>query len=174
MRRVLHAALCIGLAGWLFGCIDFGTIPWDPDGPDAGAHPASPSGGGSAPSASTPGGGSSTDPGSAGGTPDGDDAPAVVCPHEDGAQEVTVELVSNSFKPPEVTVCAGDTVTWKNLDSKEHTVFSGNPGAPDGLFSTDKLYFGETTSYTFTEPGEYYYYCSTHKKKMKGAKVVVL
>ena len=153
----MRARLAIALLA--LGCLDFGTLPFDPQKPSP-PSPAPPVG---ATDAATP--------------PPGTDAaapPALVCPREGGPGEVLVTMDGNGFQPMVVTGCAGDTVTWRNDDSKEHTVITGTPSAPDGLVASPKIYFGQTFSHVFDVPATYVYYCSTHKKKMKDARVIIL
>jgi nitrite reductase (NO-forming) len=72
----------------------------------------------------------------------------------------------NAFDPNTVTVKVGDTVTWTNGDATMHTVTSGTSdgtaGTPDGTFDSGFLAEGATWSYTFTEAGEFPYYCLPH------------
>ena len=72
----------------------------------------------------------------------------------------------NAFDPNTVSVKVGDTVTWTNGDATMHTVTSGtsanNVGTPDGTFDSGFLAEGATWSYTFTEAGEFPYFCKPH------------
>ncbi len=64
-------------------------------------------------------------------------------------------------------VAVGDTVTWTNGDdAMMHSVT-----ADDGSFDSGLLATGDSWSYTFTEPGEFEYFCSPHP--WMRAKVVV-
>ena len=66
-----------------------------------------------------------------------------------------------------LTIAVGTTVTWTNEDPGQmHTVTDVGGAFDSGFFST-----GETYSYTFTEVGEYEYYCLPHP--WMRAKVVV-
>lgn len=65
-----------------------------------------------------------------------------------------------------LTVSVGTTVTWTNDDTMAHTVTG-----LDGSFDSNFLDPGASWSYTFTEPGEYEYYCLPHP--WMRAKVVV-
>lgn len=57
-----------------------------------------------------------------------------------------------------LTVSVGTTVTWTNDDPQMlHTVTDVN-----GAFDSGFLELGESWSYTFTEPGEYEYFCLPH------------
>jgi len=70
--------------------------------------------------------------------------------------DVTIE--SFLFKPASVTVPAGTTVTWKNLDQATHSIVSDKAGQ----FSSKNLLTGQSFSFTFTEPGSYPYHCGIH------------
>ncbi|MEX1287000.1 MAG: plastocyanin/azurin family copper-binding protein [Acidimicrobiia bacterium] len=56
-----------------------------------------------------------------------------------------------------LTVNAGTTVTWTNEDGMLHTVTD-----VDGAFDSGFFGEGESWSYTFTEPGEFEYFCQPH------------
>ncbi len=99
---------------------------------------------------------------------------AITCPDPAGPTLWPVAMISNQFQPDTLTICAGDTVSWTNEDTKEHTIYAGSPEAPEGALSSKKLYFGQSVEITFEVPGEFIYYCSTHKKKMRDARIVVL
>ena len=72
------------------------------------------------------------------------------------------EDTNECWDPAEVTVDVGDEVTWTNDDTAAHTVTSGVPGAPDGVFDSGLFLAGDTFSYTFDETGEYDYFCMVH------------
>lgn len=71
-----------------------------------------------------------------------------------GSEVIIQEL---SFEPNEITVQAGDTVTWKNMDSPSHTATSS-----DDLWDSDTISPGGEFSFTFDEPGTYAYFCRFH------------
>jgi plastocyanin len=76
-------------------------------------------------------------------------------------------LTDTAFQPNPVQVSVGSTVTWTNDDSQPHTVTSGSNGQPDGKFDSSPnfnplLNPGQTFSHTFTEAGQYPYYCALH------------
>lgn len=87
---------------------------------------------------------------------------------------VTMRLVA--FKPDDLTVDAGDTVTWKQTDPGVHTVTSGTvaQGAagvaeePDGTFDSGGIATGDSFEFTFDEAGTYRYFCSVHPATMRG------
>ena len=70
------------------------------------------------------------------------------------------------FMPMSLTVKAGSTVTWVNMDDEPHTVVSNTQ-----LFRSGALDTKETFSFKFTEPGTYHFTCSIHPR-MVGAIVV--
>ena len=73
-----------------------------------------------------------------------------------GGCEADVCLEGSTFVPDAVTVAAGDTVTWENVDGFDHTVT-----ADDGAFDED-LAGGATHEETFDEAGEFAYHCEIH------------
>lgn len=75
------------------------------------------------------------------------------------AGSVTIPIKNFAYMPMTVTVAAGSTVTWKNLDGEPHTVTS-----TDGLFRSGALDQDESFSFKFTKPGVYKYICSIHPK----------
>lgn len=78
----------------------------------------------------------------------------------------TVEIKSFMFGMEPLTVKAGATVTWKNLDAEPHTVVS-----IDGTFRSGALDQGDTFSFTFVKPGTYRYLCSIHPQMV--SKIIV-
>ncbi len=74
-----------------------------------------------------------------------------------GSSENKVEIRGFAFEPGTLTVKAGTTVTWTNLDSSTHTVDSDN-----GDWASGDLSINETYSKTFDEPGTYAYHCGIH------------
>jgi len=95
----------------------------------------------------------------------------VVIPNE--ASEPSCAESGSCFSPSEVTISIGDSVTWHNDSTAAHTVTSGNPeDGPDGVFDSGLFMNGETFSHTFTESGEYQYFCQIHPW-MTGTVIVV-
>ena len=73
------------------------------------------------------------------------------------------EETNECWLPPSVTINAGDTVSWDNVDTAAHTVTSGTPAdGPDGIFDSSLLMGGATFEVTFDEPGSYDYFCMVH------------
>jgi plastocyanin len=48
------------------------------------------------------------------------------------------------------------------MDSAAHTVTSGTPPNPDGVFDSGMMLVNQTFEFTFTDTGEYDYYCLLH------------
>ena len=67
-----------------------------------------------------------------------------------------------SFNPGTKTISKGTKITWVNKDSYAHTVTSGTPGNPDGIFDSGNIGGGATFSYTFNTSGTFKYYCRIH------------
>ena len=64
----------------------------------------------------------------------------------------------------DINVILGDTVVWKNADTAKHTVTSGTvEDGPDGIFGgASFLSPGQSYKFTFTETGQFPYYCLIH------------
>jgi plastocyanin len=81
------------------------------------------------------------------------------------ADDHTDEIRGLAFNPDQITVRAGDSVTWVNRDSDRHHLQG------EGFESKD-LANGNTFSVEFTEPAQIAYHCTIHTY-MEG-RVVVL
>lgn len=68
-----------------------------------------------------------------------------------------IPIANFAFVPEELTITAGDTVTWTNEDVVIHTATS-----VDGAFDSGDLAQGESWSMTFNTPGTYDYLCTPH------------
>lgn len=77
-----------------------------------------------------------------------------------------VRIDNFTFNPATITVPAGTTITWTNRDDMPHTVV-----AQDKSFRSKALDTDQTFSHTFSEPGEFVYFCSIHTSMV--GKVVV-
>ncbi|MDE1008497.1 MAG: cupredoxin family copper-binding protein [Paraburkholderia fungorum] len=69
----------------------------------------------------------------------------------------TVVIKNFMFSPMELTVKAGSTVTWKNLDGEPHTVVNDA-----GMFRSAALDQNDTYQFKFDKPGVYKVFCSIH------------
>jgi plastocyanin len=72
----------------------------------------------------------------------------------DGAK---VSIVDFAFTPAEITISAGESVTWSNDDGAPHGL-----AYRDGAKGTELLLPGATFSRRFDRPGTYDYNCSVH------------
>jgi plastocyanin len=73
------------------------------------------------------------------------------------AANTEVKIDNFTFSPQQVTVKAGDTVTWVNHDDIPHTVTSTTMAFRSKALDTDDKF-----SFTFATPGSYAYFCSLH------------
>ena len=81
---------------------------------------------------------------------------AGVVPVRAGAGHL-VEIADFAYAPADLTITAGDTVTWTNLDAVAHTATDTG-----GAWDTGLLEQGESASITFTAAGTYEYLCTPH------------
>jgi len=84
----------------------------------------------------------------------------------------TVNAKDFKFNPQSITINVGDTITWQNGDTTEHTAT-----ADDGSFNTDDIEAGKASkTITFDKAGTFAYYCKYHGgpggKGMSGTIVV--
>ena len=77
-----------------------------------------------------------------------------------------ISIENYAYTPAKMSVTAGTTITWKNLDDDPHTVT-----ANDGSFNSKGLAQGDTWSHRFDKPGTYAYHCTVHP--MMQATVIV-
>lgn len=75
------------------------------------------------------------------------------------AADHTVTIQNFAFEPANLTIAAGDTVTFVNTDSAPHTAT-----ADDGAFDTKRLSKGKSAKFTFSNSATYSYFCSLHPK----------
>lgn len=74
------------------------------------------------------------------------------------AADVTVNVLGSSFSPRNVTIQAGDTVTWVNDNQGLHNV-----SAADGSFRSGNPAGSFTFSHTFPAAGSFPYVCEVHE-----------
>jgi plastocyanin len=82
------------------------------------------------------------------------------------AADIQVTIDNFSFTPQQITVKAGDTVTWANHDDIPHTVTSTTK-----TFNSKALDTDDNFAFTFTTPGSFSYFCALHPH-MTGSIVV--
>lgn len=75
----------------------------------------------------------------------------------------TVSIAEFLFGPERITVKAGQTITWTNIDDSPHQVTV--QGA--STLRTPVVLKGQSTSLTFNDVGSYGYICGLHTS-MKG------
>jgi plastocyanin len=73
------------------------------------------------------------------------------------AADTEVRIDNFTFNPKQITVKAGDTVTWVNHDDIPHTVASQTQ-----VFRSKALDTDDKFSFTFATPGTYPYFCALH------------
>ena len=97
--------------------------------------------------------------------------PAAKAPAKD-----TVNIKLIAYRPTKLTVTAGSTVTWNQMDAGTHTITSGTvaQGAagvteqPDGMFASGEIATGKKYTHMFATPGTYKYFCEIHPATMTG------
>lgn len=93
--------------------------------------------------------------------------PVTNTPATGNAKTYTVDIQNFQFSPSTITIKAGDSVTWTNMDSMSHTVTSSSRNE----LNSPTLANGKTYSNTFSTPGTYSYYCTIHPS-MKATVIV--
>jgi amicyanin len=78
--------------------------------------------------------------------------------------ENTVLIENYKYEPAEITIQAGESVTWINKDAVRHT--ATGDGFDSGLFGKDKSF-----TQVFDEAGTFAYICTPHPY-MKGTVIV--
>ena len=84
----------------------------------------------------------------------------------DTAETTKITVKDFKFDPTPMTVKAGSTVTWTNMDDEPHNVTSDT-----GLFRSGGMDTNDSFSYKFDKPGTYHITCSIHPR-MVGTVVV--
>jgi plastocyanin len=128
----------------------------------ASAQQATGQGGGNATNATTAGAGNATNATTAGA---GNATNATTA--GGGGNSVSIvpgssTLTDTAYQPNPVQVSVGTTVTWTNDDAQPHTATSGQNASPDGRFDSGIMAPQATFEHTFTEAGEYPYFCLLH------------
>lgn len=75
-----------------------------------------------------------------------------------------IAIENFSFKPTEIDIKKGDTVTWTNQDSAPHKILGD-------IFQSDSLAKGQSFSFVFNSAGTFDYICGIHPS-MKGTIIV--
>lgn len=69
-----------------------------------------------------------------------------------------VKISNFSFNPEALTINSGDTVTWTNDDTANHTIVSDSGSE----LNSSTIAHGATFSHTFNTAGTFNYHCSIH------------
>ncbi|MFO7170008.1 MAG: plastocyanin/azurin family copper-binding protein [Chloroflexota bacterium] len=85
---------------------------------------------------------------------------------------VAVTVRDFEFAPSTIEVPVGATVTWTNEGPTIHMVTAGAEGVPSGQFGSDILDPGQSFAVTFSEPGEYPFFCTPHPQMTGLVRVV--
>lgn len=90
------------------------------------------------------------------------------------ASTAAVEIDTFAFRPVELRIAKGTTVTWTNADDIEHTVTAGTrtyaPGNSGLVVATERVGTfddvlagrGATASVRFGQAGSFHYFCDRH------------
>ena len=106
-----------------------------------------------------------------------------------GGTTTTISIISGAssacttaYSPDSITILIGDTVTWTNDDTMEHTVTSTSDSGPEctagggsttglpldsGIIASNGIF-----SHTFDTAGTYYYVCTISGHLMRGTVIV--
>lgn len=75
--------------------------------------------------------------------------------HAQGPDEIVIK--NFMFSPMSLTIKAGTTVTWKNMDGEPHSVVNDA-----GIFHSAALDQDDTYQFKFDKPGVYKVFCGIH------------
>ena len=78
-----------------------------------------------------------------------------------------VSISGFTFSPQTITINAGDSIRWTNMDIVSHTIVSDS----GNMINSPNLAQGQSYTQVFTTPGTYTYHCSIHPM-MKGTIIV--
>jgi plastocyanin len=83
------------------------------------------------------------------------------------AATIAIDISGFAFRPDVLFITAGDTVTWTNRDSAQHSIVFLT-----GLGQTENFGLGQSSSLRFIAPGTYKYICGLHGQSMSATIVV--
>jgi plastocyanin len=75
--------------------------------------------------------------------------------------DATISISEFMFSPLSLTVTAGTTVRWKNLDAEPHTI-----RGVESNFRSNPLDQNDSFEFKFDQPGTYRYLCSIHPQML--------
>jgi plastocyanin len=109
-------------------------------------------------------GGDDDDGGGGGGGGDSSQQPA-----DSGGGGVEVSMENIQFSPKDVTVKAGETITFTNKESIPHDVHkTSGPGDDFSSGDSGGMQQGDTFELKLDQPGTYEYVCNVHAPGMTG------
>jgi plastocyanin len=86
-----------------------------------------------------------------------------------GGGGAEIGMMNIQFDPPDVTIKAGETVTWTNDEGVAHDVDkTSGPGPQFNSGPEGGMMEGDTFEHTFDQPGTYEYICRVHAPGMAG------
>jgi len=80
----------------------------------------------------------------------------------------SVDIQGFAYVPTPITIRVGDTVTWTNRDSVQHSARFASLGIGTAILS-----MGQRGSLTFTTAGTFNYDCAVHGAAMQGTVIVL-
>ena len=83
-----------------------------------------------------------------------------------------VGMKNIQFEPGDVTVKAGETVTWTNEEAVPHDVEGSGKGVKFSSGEAGGMNEGQTFKFTFEKAGTYDYICRVHAPGMSGTVTV--
>jgi len=84
-------------------------------------------------------------------------------------EAIIVNIKKFKFDPAEITIKAGDTVRWVNIERRQyHSVWFAAEGEPE----PDYFWPDETFERHFDKPGRFPYTCEPHQDEMNGVVIV--
>jgi plastocyanin len=88
--------------------------------------------------------------------------------------DVVIGKDSFEFDPPRIAIEVGDSVRWRNEDTRRHLTSSIPGYGPDDKLEIfcEELHAGNTCIHTFTKPGRYPYFCFIHNGMLGEVMVV--
>lgn len=91
---------------------------------------------------------------------------------ENVQEQVNIDIKLFQYKPGDLEVQIGSTVTWTNNDAIEHSVTHGTPEEIGNEFDSDFFTKDQSYSKKFDKEGKYPYYCKRHPSMKGNIKVV--
>jgi plastocyanin len=107
-----------------------------------------------------------------GGAATQEEQPAQTSDGGGGGGGAQVSMQNIQFEPADLTINAGETVTWTNDEAVPHDVDGSGPGGDFSSGPEGGMNEGDTYDFTFDEPGTYDYVCRVHAPGMAGTVTV--